>query len=203
MLDPVEVDPSPKEQSPQTASPAKADTRLAIWFVSLLFTFLLVRAALHQGYFLRPGKLQSLAILETTKLDLQESQPAELAQLPKVGPKTIEKWTNLASEGAAKPILGPKTQQTLAPFLKSSKDIVVPEMIEPLEMKTSQSRLRIRINSATEKELDQLPGIGPVLAQRIMAARKLQPFRTAEDLRRVSGLGNKRIEALRDLIEFD
>ena len=48
---------------------------------------------------------------------------------------------------------------------------------------------KININSATEKELTTVPGIGHVMAARIIAAR---PFRSADDLRRVSGIGDKK-----------
>jgi DNA uptake protein ComE-like DNA-binding protein len=47
----------------------------------------------------------------------------------------------------------------------------------------------IDINTATEKELTTVPGIGYVMAARIIAAR---PFRSADDLKRVSGIGKKK-----------
>jgi DNA uptake protein ComE-like DNA-binding protein len=47
----------------------------------------------------------------------------------------------------------------------------------------------IDINAATEKELTTIPGIGHVMAARIIAAR---PFRSADDLKRVSGIGEKK-----------
>jgi DNA uptake protein ComE-like DNA-binding protein len=47
----------------------------------------------------------------------------------------------------------------------------------------------IDINTATEKELTTVPGIGYVMAARIIAAR---PFRSADDLKRVSGIGEKK-----------
>lgn len=59
----------------------------------------------------------------------------------------------------------------------------------------------IAINSATPAELEQLPGIGPVLAQKIVAHRESQgPFTRAEDLLQVSGIGPSTLEAIRDLI---
>jgi len=53
---------------------------------------------------------------------------------------------------------------------------------------------RIDINTATEKELKMIPGIGPVVAGRIIAAR---PFRTADDLKKVSGIGDKKYAQIR------
>jgi DNA uptake protein ComE-like DNA-binding protein len=53
---------------------------------------------------------------------------------------------------------------------------------------------KIDINTATEKELTTVPGIGHVMAARIIAVR---PFHSADDLRRVSGIGDKKYEQIR------
>jgi DNA uptake protein ComE-like DNA-binding protein len=53
---------------------------------------------------------------------------------------------------------------------------------------------KIDVNTATEKELQTIPGIGPVMARRIIDAR---PFRSADDLRKVNGIGEKRYQQLR------
>jgi DNA uptake protein ComE-like DNA-binding protein len=53
---------------------------------------------------------------------------------------------------------------------------------------------KIDVNTATEKELRSVPGIGPVLMQRIIAAR---PFRSADDLKKVNGIGGKKYEKIR------
>jgi DNA uptake protein ComE-like DNA-binding protein/endonuclease YncB( thermonuclease family) len=52
----------------------------------------------------------------------------------------------------------------------------------------------IDVNTATEKELRTLPGIGPVMASRIIAAR---PFRSADDLKKVNGIGDKNYARIR------
>jgi endonuclease YncB( thermonuclease family) len=53
---------------------------------------------------------------------------------------------------------------------------------------------RIDINTATEKELMTVPGIGRVTATRVIAAR---PFRSADDLKRVNGIGDKKYAQIR------
>jgi DNA uptake protein ComE-like DNA-binding protein len=53
---------------------------------------------------------------------------------------------------------------------------------------------KIDINTATEKELTTVSGIGHVMAARIIAAR---PFRSADDLKRVSGIGDKKYAQIR------
>jgi competence protein ComEA len=57
------------------------------------------------------------------------------------------------------------------------------------------------LNTADAEALQALPGIGPALAGRIVADREAQgPFRTAEDLLRVPGIGPKRWERIRHAI---
>lgn len=57
---------------------------------------------------------------------------------------------------------------------------------------------RVNINKATAEELRNLPGIGPALAESIMAAR---PFASVEELARVPNIGQKRLAAVRDWCE--
>jgi len=65
---------------------------------------------------------------------------------------------------------------------------------------TSGSGL-ININTASQKELESLPGIGPALAERIIQYReKNGPFLSPEDIKNVSGIGEKRYEQLKDKI---
>jgi len=60
---------------------------------------------------------------------------------------------------------------------------------------------RLDLNRATSAELQKLPGIGPTLAQRIVEARQRRGgFASAEDLKRVPGIGEKKFEAIRDLV---
>ncbi|MBW6436564.1 ComEA family DNA-binding protein [Actinoplanes hulinensis] len=59
----------------------------------------------------------------------------------------------------------------------------------------------VNLNAATLADLDGLPGVGPVLAQRILDARETQGgFRAVSDLRKVDGIGQARFEQLKDLV---
>ncbi|GGM16175.1 hypothetical protein GCM10012279_37910 [Micromonospora yangpuensis] len=59
----------------------------------------------------------------------------------------------------------------------------------------------VNLNTATLAQLDSLPGVGPVLAQRILAHREEHgPFRTVGDLRQVDGIGDARFEQLKELV---
>ena len=60
---------------------------------------------------------------------------------------------------------------------------------------------RVNINTAGVSELDGLPGIGPVLAQRIVDEREANgPYTGAEDLTRVEGIGQAIVESIQDHI---
>lgn len=61
----------------------------------------------------------------------------------------------------------------------------------------------VRINSASAGELQQLPGIGPALAQRIVETRSRGRFTSVEDLLRVPGIGKAKLAKLRDYVEVD
>jgi competence protein ComEA len=59
----------------------------------------------------------------------------------------------------------------------------------------------INLNTATLADLDRLPGVGPVLAQRILDAREAKGgFKAVSDLRKVDGIGDARYEQLKDLV---
>lgn len=61
----------------------------------------------------------------------------------------------------------------------------------------------VRINSASAGELQQLPGIGPALAQRIVETRSRGRFNSADDLLRVPGIGKAKLAKLRAYVEVD
>lgn len=64
--------------------------------------------------------------------------------------------------------------------------------------------LPVHINSASVEELCALNGVGPKLAEKILATRNaLGPFKTGEDLQKVPGIGKKKLEKLLLGVIFD
>ena len=64
-----------------------------------------------------------------------------------------------------------------------------------------QPGVPLNLNAASAAELDALPGIGPVLAQRIVEDREANgPYASVDDLERVRGIGPSLLEKLRPLV---
>jgi competence protein ComEA len=65
----------------------------------------------------------------------------------------------------------------------------------------SSPTAKVDLNTATAEQLDALPGVGPATAAKIIADRAANgPFRTVDDLMRVSGIGPAKFDALKDLV---
>ncbi len=56
------------------------------------------------------------------------------------------------------------------------------------------------LNTATPEQLDTLPGVGEVTANRIVTYRSAHPFTTVDELLEVPGIGQRRFEQLKDLV---
>ena len=87
----------------------------------------------------------------------------------------------------------------LAGLVKDGDKIHVPELMPGLSI--GGSGLLVNINSATQAELENLPGIGPTLAKRIVDYRNQYGFfDTVDSLKDVPGIGEAVFEQIQDLI---
>ena len=67
---------------------------------------------------------------------------------------------------------------------------------------TSKKNNKVNINTASKEELDTLPGIGESTANKIINYRKENgKFKTIEEIKEVSGIGDSKFEDIKDLIE--
>jgi len=69
------------------------------------------------------------------------------------------------------------------------------------EAKKAPPARPVDLNSATAGELEQVPGIGPSMAQAIIAFRtKSSPFRRVEDLLAIHGISRRKLEQMRPYV---
>ena len=92
----------------------------------------------------------------------------------------------------------------LAAPLADGQQVVVPRRGPPGSAPAAgapASGAKVSLAMATVDQLDELPGIGPVTAQKIVDWRATHgPFRSVDDLDAVPGIGPARVEQLRDLV---
>lgn len=94
------------------------------------------------------------------------------------------------------------TAVNMARPLVDGEQIVVPSRRAPAaDGATGSSSDLINLNTASATELEALPGVGPVLAQRIVDYREQHgPFTDPKDLLKVSGIGPKTFESIEPLV---
>ena len=98
----------------------------------------------------------------------------------------------------------------LAKKLVDEEKIYIPKIgEEPLEeistigvndLNIEDTSGKININTCTKEALISLPGIGEVTASKIIEYRESTPFKNIEDIKSVSGIGEKKFQAIKELI---
>ncbi len=103
----------------------------------------------------------------------------------------------------------PAPQETQTPEAPEEIQEETPPELEEAEQQTPQlsaptEEAPLNLNTATQAELELLPGIGPVLAQAILDYRdSFGGFSAKEQLKEVSGIGEKRYAAVEALITVE
>jgi len=90
----------------------------------------------------------------------------------------------------------------LAKQIEDGEHIMIPSKQDPKVYspdETSPSSNLISINNASKAQLEDLPGIGPALAERIINER---PFNSVESLLDVSGIGESKYAQIKDLVSI-
>jgi len=93
-------------------------------------------------------------------------------------------------------------QTIVVPFRSAAASgTTVPDTGEPGNGAEAERDNRIDINSATAEDFERLPGVGPVLAQRIVAYREEHgPFRSVDELANVAGISERMVAEWGDLV---
>ena len=159
-------------------------------------------------------RAEPLAVGE--RLDPNRADETELDRLPGVGPATARAIVAARENGAvfqrAEDLLtvrgiGEATLERIRPALDLSSPPLGGRLgaaasgrrSGPTARASSPTTGRIDVSRAGVEELQRLPGIGPALAERIVAARQEQMFTSVDDLVRVRGIGEATVERLRPL----
>ncbi len=166
----------------------------------------------------RPALLQSGASADP-RIDLNHADRAQLLQLPGVGDSLARRIEDYRREHRGfrqvedlRKVagIGPALLERLRPLVsvgpyESAEDEPAPvpmriDKAPPPGKRKDGAKEAVDLNAATAAQLQTLPGIGPKMAQRILDARAQRPFKSVDDLRRVSGIGAKTLERLRPLV---
>jgi competence protein ComEA len=158
----------------------------------------------HTGLLQLPGVGESLArrIQEHRERYGPFRAVEDLRNVSGIGPATLERLRPFVYAQPPEPggeDLAPEGEPTQRPARRDTAGTPRGKTSErPSTTKKADALTGlVDLNRATAEELQHLPGVGPAMSARIVAAREQKAFRAVEDLRRVRGIGAKTLERLR------
>lgn len=145
------------------------------------------------------ARRRAVPLASGEQIDLNLADATELARLPGIGPVLAERVVDWREErgGVSSPEellevsgIGPAKFAALEDRVRVD-GATAPRRASPASLASGSGSAAIDVNRASPDELTRLPGVGPVLAERIVASREADgPFHSPEDLTRVSGIGS-------------
>jgi competence protein ComEA len=159
----------------------------------------------------------ALPAAKAAKVDINSATQAELEAVKGIGPATAQKiienrpyksLTDLKKAG-----LSSKEITAFKPYLTAKKPAAAaaaPQAAKTVEPGTAKAAkgakaakpapgAPVDLNTADQKALESLPGVGPALAKRIMEAR---PVQSLDELAKVKGMSKTKVAALKDKVTF-
>jgi len=107
----------------------------------------------------------------------------------------------ITAAGGARPGAGLEAINLAGPVMAGDQVVVPGPEGAPGGSPVAANDGLLSLNRADATQLQDLPGVGPVLAERIVAHRDANgPFQTVEDLLDVPGIGEAKLAAIRDLV---
>ncbi len=204
----MDARPLAPDQRPSVPHPWPRPAQAALGLVvALLVSLLGWQVYSGSRLAVRPTELERGAA-STYQVDLNEASHAELLQLPGVGEnlaKRIETYRRdygpfqRPEDLARVQGVGPSTMDRLRPLVTANGEAGSKPSKKGSGRKEAPAA-PLDLNLASAEELQRLPGIGPALSRRIVEERARRPFGSVDDLRRVAGIGAKKLEALRPYV---
>ena len=209
---------------PQPSPPAShRGAQLALGVVIALLFGLLAFRGYGNGLGARPTQAVQPALT-----DLNRADRAQLEQIPGIGPGLAKRIDDhRRDKGPFRSVeelrqvrgIGPATLDKVRAYLHIETPPSTEPSLEPLVLErrpqsasptlaaptASKGKLQpgdppIDVNAADAADLVRIPGVGPVTAQNILAARADRLFSSVNDLDRVKGIGPKTLERIRQYV---
>lgn len=144
-------------------------------------------------------------LTEDQKVDINSASMAELEKLPRIGKGLASEIVKRRPYGKVEdlkrvPRIGDKILERLKPHIKvgpavpaATGESGMPGAGAAPETKRQDEEAKVDINTATQEELEKVPGVGPTTAKAIIAGR---PYDTVGDLKNLLGVGPAKLEKM-------